>query len=401
MTLKNLLHQVHLEEIPAGIDQVFAQAMNEYASRGAAIIDPAWLDALNSQYRLFNQDKDWAAITGAAREIRERPALLQYIYLIKHICQNRELADRVFAQLTLDVNCEKSLAWDFAPLFALLPFIPGLVAAMQERKLPDDIIMGTLNEFEGKVADFQMRHGRLGMSMYAGWLRRFIDGDIIRINRFNLEMKKEFTGAVAVYKNQQGACRLLMNHAVVHRSGMLLGAAGCDDTAGSYAAEISETADAITGYPVGQNGLATEKQVRLPKSQWHCALKAGDPVLSVHIPAQMSLAQDICEASYRRAREVFAAHYPEFAYKAFYCESWMIDPQLAALLGEVTNITRFQNQYNPYPTRSQGKAVLDFVFLRPRDTRPEDLPEDTSLRRAIKKHYLEGKFIYELGGVFF
>jgi hypothetical protein len=192
-----------------------------------------------------------------------------------------------------------------------------------------------------------------------------------------------------------------MNHAVVHRSGLLLGAAGCDDAAGSYEAEISVTADAVTGYPVGKNGLAVKKKIKLPKSEWHCALTAGDPVLSIHIPAQMSLAQDICEASYRRAREIFAVHYPEFAYKAFYCESWMMDPQLAALLGQATNITRFQNKYSPYPTRSQGKAVLDFVFLKPRDTHPEDLPEDTSLRRAIKKHYMEGKFIYESGGVFF
>ncbi|MDW7658089.1 MAG: acyltransferase domain-containing protein [Bacillota bacterium] len=401
MTLKKLMNHVHIDEIPEGMDQVFAQAMNEYASRGPAMINPIWLYEMNSQYKMYNHEKTWEAIISAAIDIRERPELLQYIYLLKHICQNKELADRVFAQLALDVNREKSLAWDFAPLFALLPFVPGLVAEMKKRKVPDDIIMGTLNEFEGKEADFQMRHGRPGMSMYAGWLRRFIDGEIIRINRFNIEMKKEFSGAINVYKNRHGAYRILMNHAVVHRSGLLLGAAGCDGEAGSYETEISVSADAITGNPVGKNGLVVKKKVRLPKSEWHCVLTKGDPVLSVHIPAQMSLTKDICETSYRRAREIFAAHYPEFAYKAFYCESWMIDPQLAALLGQETNITRFQNKYSPYPTKAQGKAVLDFVFQKPRDTRSEDLPEDTSLRRAIKKHYLEGKYIYELGGVFF
>jgi hypothetical protein len=44
---------------------------------------------------------------------------------------------------------------------------------------------------------------------------------------------------------------------------------------------------------------------------------------------------------------------------------------------------------------------MDFVFLKPYDTPPEDLPADTSLRRAIKAHYQAGGHIYELGGVFF
>jgi hypothetical protein len=37
----------------------------------------------------------------------------------------------------------------------------------------------------------------------------------------------------------------------------------------------------------------------------------------------------------------------------------------------------------------------------PNETKPQDFPEGTSLMRAIKEHYLRGKYIYEYGGIFF
>jgi hypothetical protein len=141
---------------------------------------------------------------------------------------------------------------------------------------------------------------------------------------------------------------------------------------------------------------------RLRKCQWKQVLGKEDPVVSVHIPARLKLDEDICEASYERARAVFRQCFPEFDYKAFRCQSWMMDPQLRTLLGRDTKITRFQKKYIPYPCKSAGEGVLGFVFLKAdKNYDLESLPEDTSLRRAIKKHYMEGKYIYEMGGVFF
>ena len=54
-----------------------------------------------------------------------------------------------------------------------------------------------------------------------------------------------------------------------------------------------------------------------------------------------------------------------------------------------------------YPNKTEGKSVFTFIFLKPEDTKLQELPEDTRLMRAVKKHYLDGGFIYEHGGLFF
>ena len=401
MSLANLIEQLHIEGDPELPSQLFERAERAYMENGTALVDPGWLRSLNAQYGLYPDQPMWQTILDAAAEIRDMPELLQYIYVLHEVCRTGSNAEQLIARFALPAVEVPSPARDFAVLFALLPFIPDLVKSLQGRGVPDDVISATLSEFPDKVRDFQHRRGRPGMSLYTGWLYKFIMGEIIRIGRFNFEMKQAFKGAVSVYRNLQGEYRVLVNHAVLHRSGLILGAAGCEDEAGSYRAEICETKTAICGYPAGKDGRAAAEKIRLDKRDWSCVLTTGDPVLSVHIPALMSLAEDICEASYSQARTIFARCYPDFAFKAICCESWMMDPQLAVLLGRETNLTRFQKKYMPYPTRAQGRAVMDFVFLKPYDTPPEDLPADTSLRRAIKAHYQAGGHIYELGGVFF
>ncbi|HOJ10622.1 MAG TPA: hypothetical protein PK733_08515, partial [Clostridiales bacterium] len=81
--------------------------------------------------------------------------------------------------------------------------------------------------------------------------------------------------------------------------------------------------------------------------------------------------------------------------------SWMMDYQLRQFLSENSGIVRFQHRYLLYPRFTTGKAVFTFVFNKPFIEKLEDLPEDTSLLHAIKYHYLNGKYIYEQGGVFF
>jgi hypothetical protein len=49
--------------------------------------------------------------------------------------------------------------------------------------------------------------------------------------------------------------------------------------------------------------------------------------------------------------------------------------------------------------KSGGTDVYSFLFKKPVE-KNEDLCEDTSLQRAVKAHYLSGKYIYAQGGVF-
>jgi hypothetical protein len=51
-----------------------------------------------------------------------------------------------------------------------------------------------------------------------------------------------------------------------------------------------------------------------------------------------------------------------------------------------------------FPVETEGKDVLNFVFKLKFKTY-EDLAEDTSLQRILKKMYLSGQYLYEYGGI--
>ncbi len=381
------------------------QTRLEVENDSLGLADPQKLAELNSSYQIYPEDV-WQLILQAALESRQNSQLWPKTVLLYQLFQlpESEKKDELVTSLLASfaepqLNGASWLACDFAPLLALLPAVPPLVAALQKRQLPRQIIQETLSEFPDKVKDFQLRLGRPGSRTYVTWLQRFTDGDIVRIGRFNMELRPDFTGRVSVFQDQQKNTKMLMKDARLHRSGRILGCAGFTDETGSYQADLTETKEAYIGHPVGPDGLARAERIKLAKSNWQQILTTGEAAVSVHIPAWLSLDPAYCQESYRKTRQVLARHYPEFAYKAIYCHSWMIDPQLTRLLGHTTNITRFQQQYLPYPTLSQGRGVADFVFARSMDSPPEQWPADTSLRKVIKEHYLAGKYIYEIGGI--
>ena len=128
-------------------------------------------------------------------------------------------------------------------------------------------------------------------------------------------------------------------------------------------------------------------------------LGKGDAVLSVHIPVEGDFSKAACLESYRRARAVFARFFPELDVKGFVCYSWMMSPELKDYMKPGSRVLDFASQYIRFPIHTEGEDVLNFVFYL-KFKSYEDLPEDTSLQRGLKKLYLEGGRLYEYGGIF-
>lgn len=80
----------------------------------------------------------------------------------------------------------------------------------------------------------------------------------------------------------------------------------------------------------------------------------------------------------------------------------MLDPALREFLPENSNIIAFQKKYTLYAGETEGIDVFNFVFKMQytKEVDYNSMPEDTSLQRALKKLYLDGKYIYEYEGVF-
>jgi hypothetical protein len=119
--------------------------------------------------------------------------------------------------------------------------------------------------------------------------------------------------------------------------------------------------------------------------------RRGDPCLGVHIPESGPLSPEACDASLQWAREFFPRHFPEESCRFATCGSWLLDDQLAEYLPASSNIVRFQRRFQLMPgSRPCDGEIVSFVFRR-NDAHIDDLPQRTTLERAIVQHLRAGR----------
>ncbi|MEK6225348.1 MAG: acyltransferase domain-containing protein [Chloroflexota bacterium] len=121
------------------------------------------------------------------------------------------------------------------------------------------------------------------------------------------------------------------------------------------------------------------------------AFREGDPALGIHIPESGPLTPEACDDSLGQAHPFFAGHFPETPTRLGICTSWLLDPQLAEYVAPDSNIMRFQRRFKLVGDGYDGDAdVLRFVFHRIAPNFDE-LPQRTTLERAIVTHLRVGK----------
>lgn len=119
----------------------------------------------------------------------------------------------------------------------------------------------------------------------------------------------------------------------------------------------------------------------------------GTIVVETHIPETGHLDPAGVDASFTAAQAFFAAHFPEHGpIRYATCDSWLLDPQVGALVPG-SNIASFGERYTLFPpVRDADQAALDFVFRAPA-TPLADLPRDTRLQRGLLDHLDAGRHI--------
>lgn len=127
-------------------------------------------------------------------------------------------------------------------------------------------------------------------------------------------------------------------------------------------------------------------------------LRPDEPVLYVHIPSDARLDGENCHQAYTLANSFFRAFYPDFPYRVFYTNTWLLSPQLRRFLPEGSGILNFQNDYRICAVDEERNDYRAWVFKNPR-LEPADFPENTSLQRNIKKHVLGGGKIGAAAGI--
>lgn len=402
-TLEALMQAVGCTKYPDRWVEIFDTVMGDFDKNGCPLTDPAYYDLLHETYNAFPQYLD--VYKQAAAEVAKSEPLSRLLALLVASLSAPETAwaDVKAFSAPKVADGTPDLATDMLTGLAICCQIPYMHDLLTKRRLPEDVILRSVQVLEKGVHEYAKRHNGTPGYHLLEWFQRNIFGHLFRIHRLEIEIFAKFSGRAKVFVNEEGEHIALAHDIALHQSGWALGAKNCEDEARAWYAEVRENDEVWVGYPYNGIGFVEKTTVTLPKSKWHLALEYGDPIVSLHIPADGRLDAESVEETLVQTKKFLAAHYPDYPYKAFCCNSWLLDPQLSLLLGAESNIAKFGKRFSPLTAKSDGNAVFGFVFLKPNPKCVDitALPESTRLERALKAHYLAGKCIYEVKGYFF
>ncbi len=389
-----------LDRLSVSVSPSYFPSLYEEIQAKEPALDPTdegWLRSLNARFALFSEET-LAAVLAGARAICEHPDLSAYTALLTAALTDERY--RNTERTSLRPPRGEGLAFAMAPLYPLLAALPACVAEMQRLGLPAEVIAANLTEFEISLCESREHTGRACLEWgFFGWLRSYLDVKILHVGCLNFERVPLKNPLRVLRRREGGALVLLPENVKMHRSGLCLGSAGCEEEAGSFLAEFKEDGQAYYGHPCDARGVVAKPLSRYDKRDYACVLQPGDPILSVHIPGKTNLKGDAPRAAYAETLRLLAACFPNEHPRAFVCFSWLMNKDIAPLCGGAANIENFQAPYLPFPIKSDGREVFTYVFPAPFE-RYEDLPENTRMARAFKRHYLAGNVLHGFGGMF-
>ena len=287
---------------------------------------------------------------------------------------------------------------DILPLLIHLPMIPASAKVYAQRGFTEEEISKLMDAYYGCAKGIFNKTGTFGLDLrFHRWMLIYAKSLIFMHMGFNIEVLSFPEGALVLKNKQTGEVLPLIWDESIHKSGNILGSAGYEGCCGAPFATISETGDGFHGYCVRDCKCSLQEQF-FPKDQWECAIRPGDNVLSIHLPKGMDLSPENVDTAFQSVIEKAAVWFPDDPVKGLFCGSWLLDPALGDLVGKGSKIAQFGDRFIRWPIKSDGQEVFRFVF----SSKPDDLnelPENTTLERGLKKLYLSGGFIYGYRGV--
>lgn len=115
----------------------------------------------------------------------------------------------------------------------------------------------------------------------------------------------------------------------------------------------------------------------------------GERVIYVHIPQGERLDREKCLESFRMAEEFFKRFFPEYKYKWYFCESWLLYEGNKEFMAENSNILAFARLFSHCYSVKVDVQTIERVFGKRRLLK-KHYPEKTSLQRSLKKYMLSG-----------
>lgn len=115
----------------------------------------------------------------------------------------------------------------------------------------------------------------------------------------------------------------------------------------------------------------------------------GEKLIYVHIPQGEKLNYDECIKSFRTAGEFFRKYFPDYSYKYYFCESWLLYEGNKDFMKDNSNIIKFSSIFNHAYSAKIDEQAIERIFGRRRLLK-RNYPEKTSLQKNAKAYIRKG-----------
>lgn len=378
-------------EVPEGMHGYYPVPLN----RRAELCSAALIERLQQKFAFFGDyyeavKKSWEALE--RDEKRKAWVDVAGLYMIDH-----DYEDVVGIPVP---KPDGTAAGDLLSLFILLPSVENAYEGYIKRGFSREFAEGYMKRYYASLNHVSQKVvGRPAMNgVYFRWLCLYIKNRLFDTHGFDFEIHRFQQGYILRHRETGKIVPLSLDQ-MIHRSGLPLGCAGAEDPEGAFEACFQETEDAYLGHTV-ENYRFSPQQVRYSKMEWELAMKPGDMTIVVHIPKTADISEENFQKAVAGAKLIAHERYSEFEPKMLSTYSWLLCPDLENMLRPDSRILAFGKCFVRFPlSKATGKSVFGFVFPPGSQVDLENLPEETSLMRAIKACYLTGGYILDYNGV--
>lgn len=286
------------------------------------------------------------------------------------------------------------------PLYILVSMLPSGVEEYRRRGFSEKEIGLCMHRIWDGLRIVKKQTGMPGINKtYFTWQTLFAKARIFELEEgLQFEMKKVQDAAIYIRNKKTGQILPIINKGMVHRSGLhMLGSIGYEDAEGAFEAVFTEDEENFYGHGCYDCKIDIQSKA-YSKAEWEAYLRPGDDFISFHIPEGADISLDTVIPQFKKGRRLAMERYPEHKGCDIFGSSWIFDPTLNEIVKPDSKIAKLMTIFTLYPVKSNGDSVFSFVFDR-KPEHLEDLPEDSSLRRGLKKMYLEGRYNHIYAGI--
>ncbi|MFA6929148.1 MAG: acyltransferase domain-containing protein, partial [Lentisphaeria bacterium] len=278
----------------------WAQSQETYPYDGVYFLQENFINELAELSSL--QENALLALQQAARQIRDNDMLSRFAW---HMHWRMNLAapeDGFFPsplpQPGTPLPCENGHLFTLATLAPL----PRLKKYYSLRGISQQVLRDTMHDLQVWTEAGFKKTGHY-VCHNNNWLRNHMIPNLFALGRLEFQFGS-WHDPIQVFKHRQNKqlCFLARGNEAISAEGFRFGNPG-EQTA--FQTFYREENQQVAGYPANVGGTLEKTPVVLDLTEWELVLKAGEPILHLHIPAGAPLRKEDCIASLEEAWQFF------------------------------------------------------------------------------------------------